>query len=168
MGGRLNGWLRGAAVLALIGAAGGCGGGGTSKVHGKVTYQGKTVVWGSVSLIDTNGNYHQGDIDLNGNYTIEKVPVGPVKVTVASPNPDRGAGRGGAGKGVTGGKAGENPDDPRDKWLAEQGKSKTAEERPRPAAGTWFPLDARYNDPGTSGLTGEVKRGDTELNIDIK
>jgi hypothetical protein len=166
---------RGAGLLALglaVSLAAGCGG-GTSKVHGKVTHAGKPVVWGSVTLVDSSGAYHQSLIDLNGNYEIANVPAGPVKIAVVSPNPDpasHGGDPGGRGgprpKGGPGSRGGTN--DPREKFLAQKGIQKAEDDRPRPPAAAWFPIDRKFADPNTSGLTGEVKPGATELSIDLK
>jgi hypothetical protein len=120
--------------------------------------------------------YHQGEIDLNGTYSIDSVPTGPVKIAVASPKPDdpsgRGAGKGGrgpAGAAAGGGVGKANPDmeDPREKFFAAQGGKKNEPERPKPAPGQWFAIPDKYADPTTSGLSGDVKSG-TPLDIDIK
>ncbi|HJZ54859.1 MAG TPA: hypothetical protein VKE74_07860, partial [Gemmataceae bacterium] len=121
MSGRLNVSIRWAAAALVLGlTVMGCGG-STSKVRGKVTHNGKTVVWGSVTLVDKNGEFHQADIDLNGNYVIEKVPFGTVKIAVASPNPEPPRGRGDQGRGGAGGKI-EGLEDPREQFMA--GKEK--------------------------------------------
>lgn len=165
---------RAAAALTffLIAAlAAGCGGKANPK--GKVTYQGKPVVWGSVTLVDSTGMYHQGEIDLQGNYSIDGVPTGPVKIGVHSPKPEDPGGRGGkGGKGAPiGGVAGKGAadiEDPREKFFASQGGKKNVEpEKPRPPAGAWFPIPEKFSDPQTSGLTGDVKSG-TPLDIDLK
>lgn len=153
-----------AAALVLCALLAGCGSGGKSKVNGKVTAGGRTVVWGSVTLVDQKGQYHQGDIDLNGNYTIDGVPSGAVKIGVASPSPTPPPGRPPAGAPNKGAPS----DDGRDKWLKEQGLKQSTDDRPRPPAGAWFPLDVKFSDPTTSGLSGEVKSGTSELNIDVK
>lgn len=135
----------------MVLAAVGCGGGKTD-AKGKVTYQGKTVVWGSVTLVDSTGQYHQGPIDLEGNYTIANVPAGKVKIAVTSPDPYAGAGRP-KPSGTFGGK-GQDGDDPRLKF-----KREPVAEQPKPAPGKWFPLPDKVNDPTNSGLTGELSRG---------
>jgi hypothetical protein len=144
----------------------------TSKVRGKVTHAGKTVVWGTVTLVDKTGQFHQADIDLEGNYEIENVPVGTVKIAVVSPNPNP-PGRGGSGKGdgrgdAKGGGGGGLPgfDDPREKFLA--GKEKANAGRPKPPDGAWFAIPPKFNTPEESGLTGEVKGKETVLNIELK
>lgn len=171
-------WVRSCMVFALVVvlAATGCGQ-KTNKVKGKVTYDGKTVVWGSVTLLDAKGAYHQGDIDLNGNYEIANVPVGPVKIGVVSPDPkvEAGGSKGGkggnrdaaaAGGAKTSGGGAAASDDPRERFFQQQGGRPQAPEKPKPQPGQWFPIPAKFTDPATSGLSGEVKPG-TDLNIDL-
>lgn len=121
--------------------SGGCG---PSKgtVSGKVTHKGKPVVWGSVSLIASDGVQYVGQITPEGTYTIPNVPSGSVKICVSSPNPDVSARGPGA--------AGDGGGDP----------------TPKPKAGAWFALPEQYNDPQKSGLTGTV-RGDTTIDVDL-
>jgi hypothetical protein len=146
----------------------GCGD-SKSKVRGKVTLNNKTVVWGTVTLVDRTGAFHQADIDLNGNYVLENVPTGTVKIAVVSPNPYPPAGRPEGGRGVVkGDKGGEVPgfEDPREKFMA--GKAKAESDRPKPQPGAWFPIPPKYNAPDESGLTADVKGKEYELNIDLK
>lgn len=138
-----------------------------SKVRGKVTYQGKPVVWGTVTIVDKNGEHHQAEIDLQGNYEIDKVAVGPCKIAVNSPDPnppaDAGKGRGKVGEGVS--KVG-GIEDPREKFMA--GKQKQEDPRPKPPPGAWFGIPSKYNTIEESELTGEVRGSRTELNIELK
>jgi hypothetical protein len=152
-------------VLGAVTIFSGCGG-GKSTVTGKVTYNGKPVVWGTVILIDAQGQYHQGAIDLGGNYTTDDaVPEGAVKIGVVSPKPEGGkvlAPKGGAKAG-----GGSGFEDPRDKFMKEQGTGQnTAPPRTIPPTGAWFPIPSKYADPNTSGLSGTVKKGD-ELKIEL-
>lgn len=161
-------------ILGLFAVAGLSGCSGSTSVSGKVTYDGKPVVWGSVSLVDASGAYHQGSIGLDGTYKIDNVPVGPVKIGVTSPKPaeeqaggkgGKGAG-GGGGKGAGGGKGGGAlGEDPREKFLREQGGTPAAPP-PAPPSGAWFALPEKYRDPMTSGLNGTVTAGQP-LNIDL-
>ncbi len=152
-------------VLAVFLGCGliGCGA-NTSKVRGKVTHNNKSVVWGTVTLVDKTGQFHQAEINLNGEYELDNVPIGTVKIAVVSPNPDPPARGGGKGKGGEAGPPG--VEDPREKFFA--GKEKAAPPRPKPPAGTWFAIPQKFNTPEESGLTGEVKGRETVLNIDLK
>jgi len=148
--------------LVFLVCVSGCGGGG-STVKGKVSYKGKPVVWGSVTLMDKDGLYHTGEIDLNGNFTVHKVPAGPVSIAVASPNPIPPAGRA-----TTGGVKGGGGEDPRDQFLKDKGFKKNTDDRPKPPAGAWFAIPSKYLDPTTSELKDEVKGAVSEINIDLK
>jgi hypothetical protein len=135
-------------------------------VKGKVTYNGKPVVWGSVTLQDEQGQFHQGDLDLNGNYAIDKVPPGKVKVGVFSPNPQAVRPDPAKAKGKANFKTVTPDDDPRAKFLAQRGPREPPPARPRPAPGQWFPLPSQLSDPVTSGVVLEVKKG-KEVDLDI-
>lgn len=148
------------ALSCFLGA--GCGT-GKATVTGKVSASGKTVVWGAVTLVDRTGLYHQADIALDGTYRLTGVHIGSVQIAVVSPNPDRVRGRP-AGRAVSSGGKG---NDPREKFLRDKGIQPNTDERPRPPEGAWFPLDRRFADPSTSGLTGEVRSGTTTLDITI-
>lgn len=136
-------------------------------VRGRVTVNGKPVVWGSVTLVDARGGYHQAVLDLNGTFAINGVPAGAVKVAVVSDNPaSQSAGRGAVSPRGVAGKAGGEVQDPREALGFRQDAGR---EPPKPPAGAWFPIPERYGDPHSSGLTGEVRRGrESELNIDLR
>ena len=136
-------------------------------VKGRVTANGRPVVWGSVTLMDAHGGYHQAVLDLNGNYEIDGVPAGAVKVGVVSDNPaGPSAGRGAVSPRAAAGRAGGEVQDPRE---ALGFRRDAGREPPKPPAGAWFPIPERYGDPHSSGLTGEVKPGrESELNIDLR
>jgi hypothetical protein len=134
-----------------------------TSVNGNVTHKGKPVVWGTVILVDSTGEFHQGDIDINGKYSIDNVPTGTAKIGVTSPNPSD-TQRKGAGRGAS--KGGIGLDDPREKFLKSQGSEKNAD-RPLPPAGSWFALPTTAADPQTSGITGKVEKG-KPLDIEVK
>jgi hypothetical protein len=162
-------------VVALVGVGvafvlSGCGP-NTTTVTGKVSHNGKPVVWGSVILVDSKGEFHQGTIDTSGNYRIENMPTGQVKIGVTSPKPpDEKDSKGGGNTGGKGGKGGTPPrgganmDDPRAQF---QANNPPAELPPPPPPGSWFAIPDKYKDPLTSGLTGEVASG-KPLDIDLK
>jgi hypothetical protein len=115
----------------------------TASLVGKVTYQGKPVVDGTVTLIASDGSIHQSGINSEGVYRLEGVPVGLAKVSVSSPDPTPSA---------------------RARQLSE------TEGRPRPAPpslppGAWFPLPEKYADPATSGLTLHVGRDSPDIDL---
>src|SRR5262245_25668289 len=72
-----------AALLALVAA--GCGGRGD--VSGRVTYQGKPLVWGTVQFEGSDNLIKQGNIKPDGTYAVAGVAVGEAKVAVSSINP---------------------------------------------------------------------------------
>src|SRR5690242_8111846 len=77
------------APLCAVGllAVAGCGA-GRGTVSGKVTYKGKPVVTGTVSVIGSDGIQYAAQITPQGTYSVPDVPAGPAKFTVSSPNPD--------------------------------------------------------------------------------
>lgn len=138
-----------AVVLATL-AFTGCGP-PTADLTGKITYQGKPVVYGSVVVIDASGTTKSGTIQPDGSYRIDNVRVGSVKVAVSSPPPP---GTPAVGK-----------QDPRDT------SDKPPEPPPPPAPPevikNWVQLPNKYGDPTQSGLTGEAKSGEP-LNFELK
>jgi hypothetical protein len=88
-------------------AASGCAAKGT--ITGRVTYDGKPLTGGSVIFLDSADRAHPGPIDSQGNYRIENVPVGEVKialnVTEGLPAMPGGGGRGAMRWGPPGGQA---------------------------------------------------------------
>src|SRR5262245_32141293 len=140
-----------AALCLGLAAVGGCGK-GRSTVSGKVSYKGKSVVWGTVTLIASDNVQYVGDITPEGTYSVPNVPAGPVKVGVSSPKP------GGVNR------------KPRAKGTAEFTVDRTASppDKPMPDPGKWFEIPLALADPTTSGLTGEVKSSSTTINLELK
>jgi hypothetical protein len=131
-----------AGLLALVALAPGCAP-SAAPVTGRVTYQGKPVVWGSVTLKAADGSMHQIGINLDGTYRLDRVPVGPAAVGVSSPDP---------------------APSPRARALGgDENRSRPGPPPVPPRA--WFKLPDKYADPATSGLTVHVGRdsGDIEL-----
>lgn len=123
--------------------ASGCGP-RAAKVAGKVTYNGKPVVTGSVTLKAVDGTIHQVGIKPDGTFEMEKlVPVGPAQVGVSSPDPK-----------------------PSARALA-GGDSRVPAGPPPPPPGAWFPLPAKFADPATSGVTIQVGSSPT-IDIELK
>src|SRR5262245_12552308 len=56
-------------------------------LSGTVTYQAKPLVYGTVLVVASDGNTHQGPIGEDGSYSVHGVLVGPARVAVNSPDP---------------------------------------------------------------------------------
>jgi hypothetical protein len=67
-------------------ACAGCGK-GQGDVHGKVTYAGKALSFGTVRLMDSDGIFHAATIEADGTYRFEKVPEGPATFVVTCMDP---------------------------------------------------------------------------------
>jgi hypothetical protein len=78
------------AVLSLLALAlsamSGCGP-GYGDVSGTVSYNGKRLRFGTVTIVGSDGIPRYGNFDADGNYSIEHIAAGECKVAVASPNP---------------------------------------------------------------------------------
>jgi len=144
--------LRTAIAITLL-AVVGCGG-GTTDVSGKVTYQGKPVVFGTVLVIGADGIPKSGPIQPDGTFRMSGVRIGPAKVTVSSPPPP------GSVAAAPRAKVGRDADDERTPADANTPVS------PEVAKG-WFPLPEKYSDPDKTDLTAEIKAGQP-LEIELK
>jgi len=138
-------------ALALGGLSAGCAPSKTP-VKGTVKFNGKPVVYGSVTLVASDGIIYTGEIKEDGTFTIPDVPSGNAKVGVLSPNPTPATGANVGGKGL-------------DPGLARG--DRRAPPPPESVIKAWFPIPDKYGDPLTSGLTEEVKSG-KDLAIDLK
>lgn len=141
------------AVSALVFSAG-CGS-KVATVSGKVTFQGKPVVYGVVSIIGPDGITQSGSIQPDGSFSVSGVGIGEGKVAVTSLKPPDGTG------GKTKGFGRDAPGDD---------ERKPAE--PDPAASpevikNWFPIPSKYGDHKQSGLTVPVGDGKS-VTIDLK
>jgi hypothetical protein len=165
---RTSFWRLGIGLLVLpLGLmAAGCGS-SQGTVSGKVTFQGKVVPGGTVSIIPAKGGgLVSGNIQEDGSYTISKVPVGPAKVTVdtealkpaSASAPMQAMGNAGyyakmptpSPDSPGGGKIGVGP-------KLSQGDPKR-----------YMAIPRQYSDPEQSGLSLTVKGGKNEFNIDLK
>jgi len=136
-----------AAVLlpAVALAFGGCAGGDCT-LAGKVTYQGKPVVYGTVIAQGSDGIRRTGNIGLDGSYSVEKLPPGAVKLTVESPQPpDQDT----LNQAPTGGPAGA----PRNRKAIDRSK--------------WMALPDKYADADQSGLSTTLKVGANPFDIEM-
>jgi hypothetical protein len=132
--------LRSAATTGLLLLfALGCSGRGD--VSGKVTYQNKSVPFGTVMIEGSDGSTRQGNIEKDGSYTVRDVAAGQVRVAVNSPNP----------KGIT-----LNYKDPNKK------------PEPYPDVPGWFAIPKQYESIASSGLSYTVKGGSNTIDIELK
>jgi hypothetical protein len=128
------------ALVLLPLAALGCAGKGD--VSGRVTYNGKPLVWGTVQFEGSDKILKQGNINSDGTYTVQGVATGEAKVAVSSINP--------------------NSSD----FQVRQAEGGPAP-KPRPQVKGWFPIPNKYDAPHTSGLTFPVKRGENKHDIEL-
>ncbi len=137
-------WIASAAVLIALVTAGGCGG-GRSSVSGKVTYQGRTVIYGSVVFLSADKTARSAVIQCDGSYTVDDVPAGVVKIGVISRDPaqSRAARR----------RRQSNP----------TGSSSAA-----PPTTGWFPLPAEFETAENSKLSCTVSSGHLHHDIELK
>jgi hypothetical protein len=138
-------------------AAIGCSGGPpTGVVTGKVTFNGEPVAHGIVTFYGDDGRVDSSQID-DGNYTVHRAPVGPVKITVT------GGGLAPGGMGPPGMKMGKEMSEK----LAEKGgavpEGKAAARLKDPKQ-----IPRKYGAKETSDLTFTVKKGTQSHDIDLK
>jgi hypothetical protein len=140
--GRLGRFALGAACLAGALLAPGCGR-GRGDITGKVTLNNEPIPWGRVHFVSEGGNneiLHSPIV--NGQYSIEKCPTGPVKIAVES---FRAPGKPGAEFEMA-------------KGFKAMMKDR-AEGPPVEVAGKHVPIPERYADAEQSGLTYDVQAG---------
>jgi hypothetical protein len=131
-------------VAVLIAGVGGCG--KTARVTGKVSYQGRDVVYGSVVFLGADNKAHSGVIGPDGTYTVEGVPPGEAKISVLSRDPSKG--RSAARR--------QKPAQPSEKPSAS----------PEAVKG-WFPLPSNYESPDNSGLSYTVSSGHVRHDVEL-
>jgi hypothetical protein len=134
-------------LLATLGTSGCFGSKGD--VSGTVTFQGKHLSSGAVVIVGSDNQPMHADIQADGSYKVEGVPVGQARITVHSP-------------------------DPALRPLKKKGKAKSRpDDRAEPPAGSpnranWFPIPARYGNLDQSGLSVSVNSGPNTHNITLK
>jgi hypothetical protein len=133
-----------AAVLALVA---GCGSRGD--VSGKVTYQGKPLVWGTVQFEGSDGVLKQGNINSDATYSVQSVATGQAKVAVSSINPNS---------------SDFQPRLAEDRQRLEEGRPPP----PRPEVKGWFSIPEKYDTPYNSGLAYPIKSGANTIDIELK
>ena len=120
-------------------------------VHGKVSCGGRSVIYGSVVLIGSDGTPVIVRINSDGTYAVSGVTTGTVRVAVVSPDPDR----------------------PRPSYTPLFGK-RDPEAPPPPSIAPevdrrkWFPLPKQYELVDTSGITITIHPGDNTFDIELK
>jgi hypothetical protein len=131
-------------LLAGLGAVVGCSG-GIGEVTGQVRYKGEPLPSGRVSFVCEGGDRPVLTAEIkNGEYVVSRVPVGQVRIGVATfgvnttpvPNMPENILPPGGGTG--------------------------------PTPGTFVPIPSRYGDPNTSGLDYTVGRGKQTHDIDLE
>jgi hypothetical protein len=133
---------RAATVALLTLAALGCGG-RRGDVSGKVTYQGKPLVFGTVQFEAGDGTFKQANIDKDGNYAIQGLPVGEAKAAVNSPDPN-------SGDFQPLRREGDPPPPPRPKFTG------------------WFRIPADYQNLAKPQLSYTIKSGQNSIDIELK
>jgi hypothetical protein len=133
-----------AAALCLVGCAN-----QTGRVSGKVSYQGKPVVIGSVVLVNEETLAPiQGAIEPDGSYHISHITYGMYKVAVHSADPGN---------------------RPISRPVPENLTKKPKETEPaiRPGADKWFAIPERYGNWRLSGLSVTVSGPSTTFDIPL-
>jgi hypothetical protein len=127
----------------------GCG--GTGDLSGKVTYNGKPVVYGTVVVMGSDGITKSGTIQPDGSYTVSGIRTGTAKIAVSSPQPP------GSVPPKKGGRDREDDDKP------------PVNDPPAPpeVIKNWVPIPNKYGDPAKSEITVEVKSGQ-KFDIELK
>lgn len=159
-------------LLAVFCGMAGCGA-GVGDVSGKVTFQGKTVVCGSVVLVGPDGMTKVGAINQDGTYTVKGVGAGTVGVAVFSLDPARPldpyktAKTHGKADAEPPADADRNPDAGRVVANAPADKSNWAE--PTVDRSKWFPVPQKYERVDQSGITVGIKAGpNAGVDINLK
>ena len=138
-----------ASIASVILLSAGCGP-SVGEVSGKVLYNGAPLPSGQVLFFGAPANQvNSAQIDKDGNYRIQKVVVGPVRIAVTTPDP---------GMMKKPHPLGPNPTD----------KEKFMFERETRGYVPVVPIPSLYNDADKSGLTYTVVPGPQTHNIELK
>jgi hypothetical protein len=139
------------ALAPLLLMLAGCGP-GKADVTGKVIYQGKPVLFGTVILQGPDGIPMTGMIQTDGTYIVQGVTSGNVLIGVVSRDP-----------GVLAGSKGRKRVDKGDA----NGGSLESTVAPIIERSKWFPLPLKYENPTESGLTAKIGRGSVGYDINL-
>jgi hypothetical protein len=118
-------------------------------INGTVSYKGKTVVFGAVVIIDSDGLPKAGSILPDGTFSIEKVISSTPKIAVSSPPPP--------GAKVAAAK-GRDAIDP-------EKKPSNVPQLPPEVAKNWFPLPDNFGEHHRSGITTEIQNDVLEISL---
>lgn len=134
-------------AFSVCGALAGCSSGKPAVLSGTVSFKGKNLAIGTVTVVSDRGDVASAEIQADGTYTIPDAPRGVLKVSVISPNPK-----------VT---------EQNNKQLYDAARGKTG---PPPAISLgdptkWFEIPQAYGDPDQSGLSVEVRSGENKYDI---
>jgi hypothetical protein len=111
-------------------------------VAGKVTYQGKPLVLGSIQFTGSDNQPRQSWIDQDGTYLCKDVLAGENHILVVSIDP---------------------------RMMVRRDKKMKPIEEPKVDPKLWFPIPSKYSDPQKSDLTFTVEGGKTNTyDIDLK
>jgi hypothetical protein len=130
----------------------GCGP-GVGDLSGSVSYKGKKVKVGTVTVFGGDGVVKYGLIDRDGNFTVKDVCGGDVRICVASPHPKESLPYS-AGN-VTAKDKGPKRDIPKVTMDPVDLKN-------------WFEIPEQYQYPDKSGLTFQMRSGANTFNIELK
>jgi len=160
-----------AAAVILVGCSSGVK---TAKVNGKVTYKNQPVTGGTIVFRSTDNpkaNPASAAINPDGTFSVDKVPVGKVTVTVDNRNLKN---IGGPPSQIRGGPDLQKqlqppvglPEDAKKKMAERPGQKVGEKEKP---VGTYMPIPESYADMEKSGLSYEIHSGDNnELTVELK
>ena len=119
---------------------------------GKVTFKGKPLAGGSVTVVGTDNVPRLGGIAADGTYAVGGVPAGEVRVSVSWPAPPAEAAPAAA--------ALPPPEAKKRRGMALEGVPAAAADRK-----TWFRIPERYGDVATSGLRYAVAGGANAVDV---
>jgi hypothetical protein len=134
----LASWRELAIIFALL--VTGCGGVKEASITGGVRLDGKPVTGGLISFILPDGMPHTVEIQPDGSYRVDGVPLGEAIVTVSSP--------------------------PVNDQARQMQLKRPKDNPPPPPAGPQFP--AKYADMATTDLRYTVKPGENRFDAEMK
>jgi hypothetical protein len=152
--------------LAFVLAAAGCGA-NVATLTGTIKYKGEPLPSGSVLVYGADNQPVIGVIN-EGTYTVEKAPVGDVKIAVQVQDPKSMPGAGGKGPGGGMGVPGGGGGAPKDAMKGVPGQGEQANiPSTTPGAVKVVPIPPKYAKPETSGISTTLKKGKNEFAINL-